>query len=160
MWSLALHFRTISLTLHIYKLMQPDATFCENENLDLFVCVRGGGALKITSLISGTSFPVQPSLSCANRLAREEKRGPALMCCMWRIYWSAKPANQWSRKCIIRTMSPTPAPPRVGGYNITRKNINSQTHIHTLTRVHAHTCAMNGLTHVVLWPFCPEMFGR
>ena len=62
-------------------------------------------------------FPEWPSLSCANRLAKEEK-GPALMCCMWRIYWRAEPLNQWCRKCIIRTASPphthhplTPTPP-------------------------------------------------
>lgn len=65
-------------------------------------------------------FPEWPSPSCANRLAKEEK-GPALMCCMWRIYWRAETLNKWSRKCIIRTVSP-PHPLTPSRY----------THTHTL----------------------------
>lgn len=92
-------------------------------------------------------FPERPSLSCANRLAEEEK-GPALMCCMWRIYWRAEPLNQWCRKCIIRTVSSPlntnhqPFPP------LHSSTPHSSTlspegpywkHTHTNTHIHTHT---------------------
>ena len=107
-------------------------------------------------------FPEWPSLSCANRLAKEEK-GPALMCCMWRIYWRAEPLNQWCRKCIIRRASHPPPththtyttgwPPHPQTTSLTRPRLPplrdpDGRHTHTFTPIHiGFACMWNLSSH-------------